>query len=134
MLDKLTRFTEEHRGLSVAAAVNMLVDEALRMEEHPGVLFRTGPTGRRAVLASGPDVWEVIRAVKGTRAAEPDATPAEVVRTAAEYSGLSESQVTTAITYWSAYPGEIDARIEAAETAAREAEQRWRREQNLLAS
>jgi len=43
------------------------------MMEHPGVLFRTGPTGRRAGLAAGPDVWEVVRAVRSARGAEPAA-------------------------------------------------------------
>ena len=44
----------------------------MRMTEHPGVVFREGPTGRRAGLVGGADVWEVVRAVKSARAAEPD--------------------------------------------------------------
>jgi hypothetical protein len=104
------------------------------MEEHPGVLFRTGPSGRRAVIVGGPDVWEVIRAIKVARATETDATADEVVTMTAEYSGLPQHQVRTAIRYWSDYPDEIDAQISAADTAAEEAEERWRREQGLLAS
>ena len=34
------------------------------MAEHPGIVFRDGPTRRRAAVAGGPDVWEIIRAVK----------------------------------------------------------------------
>ena len=30
------------------------------MDDHPGIVFRDGPTGRRAGLAAGPAVWEVI--------------------------------------------------------------------------
>ncbi len=30
------------------------------MEEHLGIAFRDGPSGRRAALAGGPDVWEAI--------------------------------------------------------------------------
>ncbi|WP_370019634.1 hypothetical protein [Planotetraspora sp. GP83] len=134
MLEKLTKFVAEHPGLSVSAAVNLLITEALRMEEHPGVLFRTGPSGRRAVIVGGPDVWEIIRAVKVTRAAEPDAQPDDVVRMVAEYSGIPQHQVRTAIRYWSAHSDEVDAQIEAADIAAREAEKRWCREQDLLAS
>jgi hypothetical protein len=37
------------------------------MSEHPGIVFRPGPTRRRAALASGPDVREVARAVKSAR-------------------------------------------------------------------
>jgi hypothetical protein len=134
VLDKLAKFVAEHPGLSVSAAVNLLITEALRMEEHPGVLFRTGPTGRRAVIVGGPDVWEIIRAVKETRAAEPGAAPDEIVNMVAEYSGLPQQQVRTAIRYWSAHPDEVDAQIAAAYTAARDAEERWQREQDLLAS
>ncbi len=32
-----------------------------RMADHPGVIFKDGPTGRRSALAYGPDVWEVIK-------------------------------------------------------------------------
>jgi hypothetical protein len=35
------------------------VDEGRRMDEYPGIAFRGGPTGRRAALAGGPDIWEV---------------------------------------------------------------------------
>lgn len=27
------------------------------MDEHPGIVFRSGPAGRRAGLAGGPDIW-----------------------------------------------------------------------------
>jgi hypothetical protein len=42
--------------MSLSSAANRLVDEALRMNEHPGIVFRAGPTGRRAALAAGPGV------------------------------------------------------------------------------
>jgi hypothetical protein len=50
-----------------------LIDEGLRMEDHPGITFRDGPTGRRAALAGGPDVWEVIETLHGTGLAGEDA-------------------------------------------------------------
>jgi hypothetical protein len=28
------------------------------MMAHPGIVFKDGPSGRRAALAFGPDVWE----------------------------------------------------------------------------
>ena len=43
--DRLAAFVSINHGLSLSAAANMLVDEGLRMMEHPGVIFRTGPTG-----------------------------------------------------------------------------------------
>ena len=69
--DRLASFVAANPGMSLSSAANRLVDEAMRMAEHPGVTFRSGPTGRRAALAGGPDVWEVIRAVTSARTTEP---------------------------------------------------------------
>jgi uncharacterized protein DUF5615 len=55
--------------------------------ERPGVIFRTGPTGRRADLAAGPDVWEVVRAVRSARAAEPDLGERELLTMVSENRG-----------------------------------------------
>lgn len=35
-------------------------DEGSRRDEHPMVTFHNGPTGRRAGLIGGPDIWEVV--------------------------------------------------------------------------
>ncbi|HJQ42001.1 MAG TPA: hypothetical protein VJ831_02855, partial [Jatrophihabitantaceae bacterium] len=59
---RLATYVAGHAGWSGSSAANRFVDEGLRMEEHPGVVFRDGPTGRRAVLIGGPDVRDVIRA------------------------------------------------------------------------
>lgn len=104
------------------------------MEEHPGVFFRTGPASRRAVLIGGPDVWEVIRAVRSVRETEPALGPEAVLELVAETSGVPMRQIRIALGYWAEYPEEIDEEIRAANEAAAAAEDRWRRENNLLAS
>lgn len=131
--DRLAVFVSVNHGLSMSAAANMLVDEGLRMMEHPGILFRTGPTGRRAGLAAGPDVWEVVRAVKATRAAEPGLDEKELLSLVEENTGVPVRLIRVATGYWAAYPDEIDAEIAAADAAEENAEQAWRREQELLA-
>ncbi len=103
------------------------------MDEHPGVLFRDGPTGRRAVLIGGPDVREVVRAVKSARAAEPDADADEVVVVVSTNTGVPGRLVDTAIRYWAAYPAEIDSWIEDVESFEEQALQAWERRQDLLA-
>jgi hypothetical protein len=130
--DRLAVFVSINHGLSLSAAANMLVDEGLRMMEHPGVLFRTGPTGRRAGLAAGPDVWEVMRAVKSARAAEPGLGEHDLLGMVAENTGVPEPMIRVATGYWAAYPDEIDAEIAAADAAEESAEQAWRRERDLL--
>jgi hypothetical protein len=131
--DRLSAFVSINHGLSLSAAANMLVDEGLRMMEHPGVIFRTGPTGRRAGLATGPDVWEIVRAVRSARAAEPDLDERELLALVAENTGVPVRLIRVATGYWASYPDEIDAEVAAADAAEENAEQAWRREQELLA-
>jgi hypothetical protein len=106
---RLTSYVARHPGLSSSSVAARLVDEGLRMEEHPGVAFREGPIGRRATLVGGPDVWEVIRAVKSARSAEPDLPEDELLALVADNSGLSVRVVRTAVAYWATYPDEVEA-------------------------
>src|SRR5258708_1732235 len=52
-------------GTSMSALVVSVLDEGLKTRRFPGIVYRDGPTGRRAGLVGGPDVWEVVRAVRG---------------------------------------------------------------------
>ena len=130
---RLSRFVAAHPGLSASAATNLLVDEALRGQDYPLVIFRDGPAGRRARLIGGPDVWEVARAVRNARATEPDLAPDALLELVGDTSGVPAGLLRAAIDYWAAYPDEIDAWIDRADAEASEAEQRWHREQALLA-
>ncbi len=131
--DRLASFVAANPGMSLSSAANRLVDEALRMAEHPGVIFRPGPTGRRAALAAGPGLWEVIRAVKPAHAAEPGLNSDDLVSLVSDNTGIALRPLTTAVRYWAAYPGEVDAEIAAADAAEEAAEQAWLRERRLLA-
>jgi hypothetical protein len=102
------------------------------MAEHPGVAFRDGPTGRRAGLVAGPDVWEVVRAVRSAREAEPDLAEEPVVELVARNTGIPVRMVRTAVRYWAAYPGEIDTEIDTAARAEQVAEHAWVSERELL--
>jgi hypothetical protein len=91
------------RGEPRARTAERLIDEGLRMEDHPGVTFRDGPAGRRAALAAGPDVWEVIETLKGTGLAGDHAIAA-----AAEWGSLAPAQVRVALRYYAEFRDEID--------------------------
>jgi len=129
---RLSSWAAAQPGLSLSSAANRLVDEALRAEEHPGITFRPGPTGRRAGLVSGPDVWEVVRSVRSARESEPTFDQAEVVELVAGNTGLPVRLVEIAIGYWAAYPGEIDTEIAAAAAAEEALEAAWHRREELL--
>lgn len=95
----------------------MLVEEGLRMDAHPGVVFRRGPAGRRAVLIGGPDVWEVVRAIRSARTNEPELPGDEVLALVAEHTGVARRLLDVAVTYYSDYPAEVDALITEADAA-----------------
>lgn len=130
---RLTAYVTSHPGWSGSSAANRFVDEALRMEDHPGVVFRDGATGRRAVLIGGPDVREVIRAVKSARGSEPDLAADGIVALVSTNTGVAGRLIDTAIGYWAAYPDEIDAWIDEVESFEGQTMLAWERREGLLA-
>jgi hypothetical protein len=132
VLERLSSFVEQHPGLSLSSASNLLVDEALRSAAHPLVVFSDGPTGRRARLIGGPDLDEVIGAVHSVRNAEPNLSSDDVLVLVEETSGVQMSLIRAAIEYWAEFPDEIEARIGRNKAAAAESRIRWQRANDLL--
>jgi hypothetical protein len=93
-------------GESLSERLRRYAEEGARREEHPLIMFRDGPTGRRAGLLGGPDVWEVAMWLEDL-ATDPDPVAALV-----EDSILTRPQIDAALRYRAAYPEEIVARIE----------------------
>lgn len=129
ILRRLEQFATR-RGASVASVMERLLDEALRRESHPGITFRDGPSGRRAGLIGGPDVDEVIATLRTVQQDAPDETA--VVSLVADASSLTTAQVHIAVAYYADHRAEVDARIAANESAAKEQEAAWRRQQEIL--
>jgi hypothetical protein len=129
---RLDRYVREHPGSSSSSVVNMFIDEALRSHEHPGIVFRPGPTGRRAALAGGPDVWEVIAALDAIRDEDPEIGRPALLEQLGRVTGLSSALVGVALRYYAAYPAEIDERIVLNKDVADREEQLWEAQQKLL--
>lgn len=127
MLERLEQRSEQ-AGTSRSRLAERYVDEGTRMDEHPGIVFRGRPTGRRAALAGGPDVWEVMQTVKSGKARGDAAVAAT-----ADLLALTEPQVRIAVRYYAAYPDQIDERIKRNVEEADAAEAAWKREQAALA-
>jgi hypothetical protein len=125
----LQRLEERARLRSEAKArtAERLIDEGLRMEDHPGIVFRDGPTGRRAALAVGPDVWEVMQTIRSS-GLKGDAA----VAAAEEWGNLTTSQVRAAVSYYADFRDEIDARIRANQSAAERERAAWERTREAL--
>ena len=132
VLSRLDRYVRSHPGTSISSVTNLFVGEALRSEEHPGVTFRSGPTGRRAGLVGGPDVWEIIDTLLTLREHESGLADDALVTATGEAIGLPESKVRIAVGYYADYRDEIDERIEGNLQATREAETAWKAQQALL--
>jgi hypothetical protein len=132
VFSRLSAFVAAHRDLTLSSATSRLVDEALRVREHPLVTFKDGPAGRRARLAGGPDVWEVIGAVRSVREAEPALAGDEVVAVVAETSGVPVPFIRAALAYWGDYPEEVDDFLRRAGVEAAKAKAAWERQQGLL--
>ncbi|HTR73435.1 MAG TPA: hypothetical protein VMG80_07545 [Solirubrobacteraceae bacterium] len=116
------------RGEPKARVAERLIDEGLRLEDHPGIVFRDGPAGRRAALAGGPDVWEVIGTLQDS-----DLAGEQAIAAAAEWGNLSQAQVRIAVRYYADFREEIDARIAHNSQEAERQNAAWVRAREALA-
>jgi hypothetical protein len=82
------------------------------MDEHPGIIFRFGPAGRRPGLIGGPDVWEVVAVYRSF----------EDVRRTADWLVQPAGAIETALRYYDTHRHDIDAWIRRNEEAAEAAE------------
>lgn len=115
-------------GETVSGYVVRLVDEGLRSAAHPGIVFRSGPAGRRAALARGPDVREVVSLLRTL-----DARGDAAVHEAAEWLHLPVTQIQVALDYFGAFPTEIEDEIAADEQAAEDVRRALETRGRLLA-
>ncbi len=127
LLDRLRR-RAAGRDTTPSGLAQRLVDEGLRSQEFPGIVFRDGPSGRRAGLASGPDAWEIVAALR-----DAETRGDAAIETVAADFDVTVAKVRVALAYYGAYPGEIDAEIADNELAAEEALRSWESQQRLLA-
>lgn len=128
VLDRLRRRARAVPGLTPSGLAQRLVDEGLRMAEHPGIVFKDGPTGRRAALVAGPDVWEVVLYLR-----EVDERGDAALEAAGEAFALTKARLHAALHYYAAHTAEIDAEVDQALAASALAEAAWETERRLLA-
>ncbi|OBF99520.1 hypothetical protein [Mycolicibacter sinensis] len=93
-------------GESLSDRLRRYAEEGARRDEHPLITFRDGPTGRRAGIIGGPDVWEVAMWIDDLGPVEDPA--AEL----ASDGTVNRPHIDAALAYRSAYPDEIQARID----------------------
>ena len=115
--------------ISERALLERLVSEGLDTLHNPGIVYRDGPTGRRAALAVGPDVWEIVSALRHTKG-----TQERRVATLAEQFGLHARHIRAAIDFAASHREVIDAQITANDAAAEDARKLAEGRARLMAS
>ena len=114
-------------GEPIVRLAQRYISEGMRLDRHPGIFFRDGRAGRRAVVIGGPDVWEVIAAARSA----PERGD-RLVRALAERTGAPVEKIRSAIRYYGEFPEEIDSFIDANEQEAQQLERALEKEQRLL--
>lgn len=114
-------------GEPIVRMAQRYISEGMRSDRHPGVIFRDGPAGRRAVVAGSCDVWEVIAAARSA-----SERGEELIVALAQRLGMSFAAVRIAVRYYSEHPEEIDAFIAMAADESARLERALEREQELL--
>ncbi|MGD8329783.1 MAG: hypothetical protein PVJ49_10115 [Acidobacteriota bacterium] len=106
--EQLARQVAERAGRwparSDSDTYRQVIEEWVRLQDHPGIRFVDGPAGRRAALVGGPDIWEIIDMARELGFDE------AVILDA--YPWLTADNLRIARRYFDAYPDEIEALIE----------------------
>ena len=96
----------EHDGVTATALLDQLITEGTDQLDYPGIIFRGPANDRRAALAAGPDVWEIV-----ARLQELDGPEEQRIAVLSEESELHPRLIRLALDYAADHAGEIRDRI-----------------------
>ena len=94
-------------GMTATALLDQLIVESIDQLDYPGIIFRGPAHDRRAALAAGPDVWEVI-----ARLQELDGVEEERISLLNAESDLHPRLIRIAVDYAAEHAGEVRERID----------------------
>jgi len=94
-------------GMTATALLDQLIIEGIDQLDYPGIIFRGPAHDRRAALAAGPDVWEVI-----ARLQELDGTEEQRIGLLNAESDLHPRLIRIAVDYAAEHPDEVRERID----------------------
>ena len=113
---------------SATALLDQLIVEGIDQLDYPGIMFRGPAHDRRAALAAGPDVWEVI-----ARLQELDGSEEERVSLLGKESDLHPRLIRIALDYAAEHADDIRRRIERNKAMAAQSQAAALERQALLA-
>ena len=115
-------------GVTATALLNQLIIEGIDQLDYPGIVFRGPARDRRAALAAGPDIWEVV-----ARLQELDGSEEQRISLLAAESDLHPRLIRIALDYAAEHPGEVRQRIDRNRAMAERSRQTARQREALLA-
>lgn len=112
-------------GISATSLLEQLILEGIAARDFPGVIYRGPVADRRAALAAGPDVWEIVARLQELRGSEEHR-----LRVLSEETHVPARLLRLALDFAAAHPDEVEARIsrnrQAIETSRRNTAARGR--------
>jgi hypothetical protein len=115
-------------GMTATALLDQLIVEGIEQLDYPGIVFRGPAHDRRAALAAGPDVWEVV-----ARLQELDGTEEQRIALLGAESDLHPRLIRIALDYAAEHPDEVRARIDRNRAMAERSRDTARQREALLA-
>jgi hypothetical protein len=115
-------------GVTATALLDQLIIEGTDQMDYPGIVFRGPAHDRRAALAAGPDVWEIV-----ARLQELDGSEEQRISILVAESDLHPRLIRIALDYAAEHPDEIRERIDRNRVMAERSRQTARQRATLLA-
>ena len=94
-------------GMTATALLDQLIMEGIDQLDYPGIIFRGTGHDRRAALAAGPDVWEIV-----ARLQELDGGEEQRISLLSAESDLHPRLIRIALDYAAEHADEIRSRID----------------------
>ena len=115
-------------GTSATALLDQLIVEGIDQLDYPGIIFRGPAHDRRAALAAGPDVWEVI-----ARLQDIDGSEEQRISLLSNESDLHPRLIRIALNYAAEHPDDVRRRIEQNRVMTQRSQAATRQREALLA-
>jgi hypothetical protein len=94
-------------GVTATALLDQLIIEGTDQLDYPGIVFRGPAHDRRAALAAGPDVWEIV-----ARLQELDGSEEQRISLLVAESELHPRLIRVALDYAAEHAGQVRERID----------------------
>jgi hypothetical protein len=115
-------------GVTATALLDQLIIEGTDQLDYPGIVFRGPAHDRRAALAAGPDVWEIV-----ARLQELDGSEEQRISVLAAESDLHPRLIRIALDYAAEHSPQIRQRIDRNRATAERSRHTARQRSALLA-